>query len=287
MRAIIFLAFSSFGTIMAASAYGAEKEKFAVYYSNQAPIESFSSYQLLVFDRLHHPQLQPLHEQGKAILGYISVGEIESTSPYFSILKSKGLVLQENKNWKGSYYVDLRNPLWARIIIEEIIPKVLRDGFDGVFLDTLDNSIELERTNHVRNRGMSDAAVHIVEAVRMHYPSIQIMVNRAYPILPSIASNIDMVLGESVLGDYNFDKKTYGRVEPALYQQQVQWLQAAKQYNRKLKIYTLDYANTANASAVAEIYRIQRANGFIPYVASVGLDKVVEEPETERKGMFQ
>jgi polysaccharide biosynthesis protein PelA len=278
MRPILFLMFSSLGAVLATTSYGMQREKFAVYYSDQAPIEHFSNYQLLVLDRKYHPPLQPLAEKGKMLLGYVSLGEIETTSPYFEVLKRHGLVLEENKNWPGSHFADLRDPLWHKIVIENIIPAVLRDGFNGVFFDTLDSPLEMERRDPAKYGGMSEAAIRLIEAVRLHYPQAKIMVNRAYPILPRIAPKIDMVLGESMLSDYDFDKKTYVRVTDVLYQQQVPWLEEAKRHNPGLKIYTLDYADTKDQKAIADIYRQQRAKGFIPYVASIELDELVDEP---------
>jgi uncharacterized protein (TIGR01370 family) len=278
MRSMLFLMFSSLGTVLASTAYGANYEKFAVYYSDQAPVERFTPYQVLVLDSRHHPVLQPLTEKGKLLLGYISLGEAEKTSPYYTLLKKNGLLLNENKNWKGSFFVDLRQPLWQKMVLEDMIPLVLRDGFDGVFFDTLDSPIELERAHPQQYKGMKEAAVHLIEAVRTQYPQLKIMVNRAYPILPQVASDIDMALGESMLGEYDFDKKTYVKVQEPLYREQVQWLQEAQQKNNRLKIYTLDYADTKNSKAIKDIYRQQRTNGFIPYVASVGLDELVDEP---------
>lgn len=278
MRSLLFLMFSSLGTVLATTAYGADNERFAVYYSDQLPIERFSQYQLLVFDRQHHPLLQPLAEEGKVLLGYVSLGEIEESSPYYMMLKRNNLVLQENKNWKGSHFIDVRNPLWQKVVIEEIIPAVLRDGFDGVFFDTLDSPLELERKNPTRYAGIRDASVRLIKAVRMHYPSLKIMVNRAYPILPDIAPSIEMALGESMLGEYDFAKKAYIHNDEKLYTQQVQWLTQAREFNPNLKIYTLDYADTKNPQAIAEIYRRQREYGFIPYVASVELDDLVDAP---------
>jgi polysaccharide biosynthesis protein PelA len=176
--------------------------------------------------------------------------------------------------------VDLRNPLWAKRVIEEVIPSLLAQGFDGIFLDTLDSPIEAERAEPKRYAGMRAATVNAVKAIRANYPHITIMVNRAYPALGELSPYIDKVLGESVYRDYDFSKKTYGKVEEALYQQQVKWLQEAKAGNSAIRVYTLDYADKGDAKAIAEIYRVQRANGFIPYVATVELNEIVPEPKS-------
>lgn len=41
---------------------------------------------------------------------------------------------------------------------------------------------------------------------------------------------------------------------------------------------TLDYWNPADTAGLRRIYRAQRANGFLPYVATVELDRLVPEP---------
>jgi len=92
-------------------------------------------------------------------------------------------------------------------------------------------------------------------------------------------NSIDMELGESVYSDYNFDTKTYGKVDAPTYQEQVKLLKSAQRDNPKLKVYTLDYAKPSDTKSLVDIYRTERANNFIPYVATIGLDQLVEEPK--------
>jgi uncharacterized protein (TIGR01370 family) len=278
-RTIMILLISVLLLVAAARAYAAGEDKFAVYYSDAAPVESFGPYQLVVFDAKHHPQIQPLLEHDKTVLGYVSLGEVKDTDSYFGDLKQKGLVLTENPNWKGSYYIDLRNPYWTKLVVEEIIPSILHSGFSGVFFDTLDSPLYLETTSPQKYKGMEDSAVNLIKAVRMHYPAMPVMVNRAYTILLRIAPLIDMEMGESVYTDYIFDKKKCGKVDAETNSQQLKWLNEAKQKNPKLKIYTLDYADPADTDTIQDVYKTERGNGFIPYVATVGLDKLVEEPK--------
>jgi uncharacterized protein (TIGR01370 family) len=273
MRAI-FLLVLCFGAL---SAQAGERERFAVYYSDKIPANNFEDFQLLVLDSRYHPPLKPLSESGKTVLGYVSLGEVEQKTKYFPTLKNNGVLIKENENWKGSHGIDIRDPLWQKIVLEEIIPALLQQGFDGVFFDTLDSPIELERSNPKLYKGMNDAAIQIIQAVRRNYPSIKIMVNRAYTILPKISPYIDMELGESVYSGYDFSKKSYKKIEKELYLLQVKWLQDAKSRNPNLKVYTLDYADKHDRNKIADIYRVQTANGFIPYVTSIGLTEVFQE----------
>lgn len=256
----------------------AERTAWVVYYSDQAPPEAFSPYHLVVLESESYPPLRPLTDRGKTLLGYLSVGEVEDHRRYFSIVKAENILLQENKDWKGSYFVDLRDPRWTRRVIEQLIPQILRRGFDGLFLDTLDNAAHLERLNPSRYRGMTEAAARLVRTIRRHFPSIKLMINRAYEILPEVEGHVDMVLGESVFADYDFKTKSYRLVPQPLYQEQVKLLQAAKKRRPELGIFSLDYWDPADKAGIARIYREQRANGFEPYVATVELDRIIPEP---------
>jgi polysaccharide biosynthesis protein PelA len=280
MRRRILFAALALMVLPAMPAAAAGTERFAIYYSDSLSADHFKPYQLVVLDGTHHPSIPMLKEEDKTILGYVSLGEINQASPYFTELKAHNLVLQENPNWKGNYFIDVRDPAWAKLVLEEIVPSVLRQGFDGVFLDTLDDTAELERSNPGKYAGMTDAAVHLIEGIRLNYPSAKIMMNRTYALLPKVDRIIDMELGESVYTNYNFSKKTYGKVDAVAYRDQVTALQAAQHDNPDLKIFTLDYADPSDQSDIKDIYRIERTNGFIPYVATTGLDRLVDEPES-------
>ncbi|MCB1734597.1 MAG: endo alpha-1,4 polygalactosaminidase [Gammaproteobacteria bacterium] len=251
---------------------------WVVYYAAEVPVTVFDPYELVVFDSEAHPPLQGLKERGKTVLGYLSLGEVESHRDWFGEVREAGLLIQENPVWKGSWFVDVRDRRWTKRVIEDLIPRILHRGFDGVFLDTLDNPPHLERTDPKRYARMTEAAARLVRSIRRHYPDITIMQNRGYELLPDVGDSIDAVLGESVFADYDFDKKVYQRVPEDLYREQRAILREAQQQHPKLAIYTLDYWDPADTAGVAAIYAEQRANGFRPYVATIDLDKVVPEP---------
>ncbi|MFQ5849294.1 MAG: endo alpha-1,4 polygalactosaminidase [Candidatus Binatia bacterium] len=252
--------------------------RWLVYYTNKAPAEAFKGYSLLVFDSKFHPPLRPLSNRGKTLLGYLSLGEVEQYRDHFRDVKADGILLQENEHWKGSFYVDARDRRWTKRVIEQLIPDIIRKGFNGLFLDTLDNPAELEREQPKKYAGMTKAAARLVRTIRRHYPTIKIMMNRAYELLPLVEQHIDIVLGESVFSDYDFQKETYDLVPQKLYRRQVKLLQAARARQPKLQVLTLDYWDPADSKGITRIYREQRANGFVPYVATIELDRIIEEP---------
>jgi len=278
MRRVLFLA----GTIaMLASGVlpaMAAGDRWVVVYSEKPTIEEFRDYRLVVLDSIHHPPIRPLLEQKKTVIGYISLGEVESYRDYFKAVEKEGILYEKNPNWPDSRFVDVRDTRWTKRVLEELIPQLLHKGFQGIFIDTLDNPAELERRDPKKFKGMTEGAANLVKAIRRHYPRIYIMLNRAYEILPAVDGQIDAVLGESVFTEIDFEKKTYRLSDAKVYRQQVEWLHAAKGRQPRLKIYTLDYWAPTDTAGVARIYAEQRKNGFIPYVSVKDLDRVVKEP---------
>lgn len=251
---------------------------WTVYYGDGLESQSFAPFKVVVLDDTTTLPIKSLHSTGKIMLLYVNLGEAETHRDYFESLKSRNLTLGENPNWPGSYSIDLRSGDWAEHIIEEIIPVALHRGFQGVFLDTVDNAAELERVQPAANAGMKDAAIRVVRAIRENYPSLLIMQNRGYDVLPQTAPYIDMVLGESVYATYNFTTKQYERVANDLYKQQVEILKDAQRINPKLQVFTLDYAAPEDKDGIRSIYDTERKNGFNPYVSTITLDQIIPEP---------
>lgn len=264
---------------MSFCAESTEPKRWVVYYSDEAEIGEFAPYSLVVLDSDKHPFLLPFFERGKTVLGYLSLGEVERYRSYFQEVRKEGILLQENKDWKGSYFVDVRDKRWAKRVIEELIPNILHQKFDGLFLDTLDNPEYLENLDPEMYRGMEQAAIDLVKAIRIHYPNIKIMMNRGYGLLPELADTIDMELGESVYADYDFRDGTYKIVNRGDYLKQVVILKRARKTNPHLEVYTLDYWYPNDKEKIKEIYAKERHNGFIPYVATIKLDKIIAEPQ--------
>ncbi len=252
--------------------------RWTVYYSDQAQPEEFRGYGLVVFDADRHPPVPPVAAAGATVLGYLSLGEIERHRAFFAGVQQMGILIGENPNWPGSFYVDLRDPRWHRLVIDRLAPAILAQGFHGLFLDTLDDPVELERRDPEKLRGMAAAAIALVADLRRAFPSAILMMNRGYGLLPEAGGSIDIALGESVCGTYDFAGKVYRAVPDAEYREQVQRLQEARKAHPSLRIFSLDYWDPADREGIRRIYRLERANGFNPYVATVGLDQLMKEP---------
>ena len=124
------------------------------YFSDKAPVESFKIYQWIALDRFEHPPIRPLLNQGKILFGYVTLGEVDNFEPWFQEVVDEGITIHANPVWEESLMVDMRDPRWGKRVIEKVIPFVLHKGFNGLFLDTVDNAANLEEEDPEKYKGM-------------------------------------------------------------------------------------------------------------------------------------
>lgn len=274
LRLFVFLTF----LVMMSNVTAKETERWVVDYAQKLNHKEFKPYDVVVLDSNVDAEVKYLQEQDKLTIGYLSLGEISDHRDYFDLAKSKGLLLEENPNWPGSYTVDVRKKEWVKIVIEKLVPQLLFKRFNGVMIDTVDQIAALEQKDPKKYQGMKQAAAHLILAIRKHYPQMTIMMNRGFDIVPQVANSLNILLGESVYTKYNFETKTYEKVSPSDYEWQVNKLNEARKLNPLIQIFTLDYWNPDDKEFIKEIYRVERENGFVPYVSTVDLQQVIPEP---------
>lgn len=259
--------------------YGSEvKLPWLTYYANEAPIEQFAPYNPIVLDSENHPPLEPLLAQKKELLGYIDLGEAEEWRSWFSYAKSHGLLVKENKDWPGSWIIDLRNPAWKNLLLDEVLPAILAKGFTGLFFDELDVSIALEQEDPVKYKGMTQAAAELVLAIHKRFPDKQLMMNRAYQIIHLVGHAIDYELAEDLYTTYDFEKKTYSMLSQEDVDWQMKFLNEGRRQFPHLVLFNLDYWYPDDTETIKKLYERSRRQCFRPYVSTIGLDKIIPEP---------
>lgn len=254
-----------------------EPERWAVCYGDCPNPSDLAVHDLVVLDADRHPPLDDLHARRRTVLAYISLTELGKGRDVFPELQAAGVLLDEHPVWADAHYVDFRRPEWTRTVLDVLIPRALASGFDGLFLDTLDDAEFLEGKDPARFGGMRAAVVSLVHDIRRRYPDIVLMANRGYAVVPQIAEVIDVLLGESVVTTFDAKTHAYARMSASDVEWQTTALMNARALNPRLRLFTLDYWDPADAAGVRDIYREERARGFVPYVSTPMLDRVVLE----------
>ncbi len=253
-------------------------KRWVVYYGENLPQSHYEPYQVVVLEPDQHPEIMLLLEQGKTVLGYISLGEVSKDRSYFNEVKNQGLLFEKNNNWPDSYFIDLRRKEWTERVIQELIPNILFQRFSGIFIDTIDNAEAMEKNNPAKYGGMMKAAINLIKTIRLHFPQIKIMLNRGFALLPEFNDELDMVLAEEIFAEHNFTTGKNKVGNQAVYMELVEELKAAQKKNPKMEVYTLDYWDPKDPDGIKLIYKAQRKQGFIPYVATIKLNEIIPEP---------
>ncbi len=252
--------------------------RWGVDYGAATDPELARGFDLLVLEPHHARPIAPLRGQDSTLLGYVSLGEVEKGRPYVAALDRAGALRAPNPDWPDARHVDLRHPEWRRTLVDIAVPAILAKGYDGIFMDTLDNAEAMERQNPIENKGMVAAGAALVAALRARFPGIRLMLNRGYAALPDSAVHLDYLLGESMASRWSFAQKRYEMLSDSDWQWQAERLRAAKARNPRLTLTTLDYWDPADERTVASLYARERAAGFRPYVATLALDHLIAEP---------
>lgn len=273
------------GVSMLAAALGAGRAgadvrpwRWAVDYGAYSNPALARRYQLLVLEPDHDRPIAPLRGPDAVLLGYVSLGEVEKNRPYYAELLAAGALTEANPHWPDARMADLRHPAWGKVLLDRVIPGILALGYNGIFIDTTDNAEAMEQADPTGKAGMVDAAAALILAIRARFPDIAIMLNRGYAVLPRVAGAIDHVLGEAMASRWNFARKDYELLVQSDWDWQAGRLRAAQAINPALRVMTLDYWHSADTRQVAALYARERAAGFLPYVSTLSLDHLVDEP---------
>lgn len=276
--AVFFIAMALFGCPLQ---YGLAKKglsgthSWACFYSSVFPPNSKPLYDLYVFQPESHPDLNSLKERGAKVIGYVSIGELEKTSPAFLEFSSKNLIVDENENWPNSFRVDLRSPVWQDFVLKRLVPNILSQGFDGIFLDTVDVAYYLENEKGMKSTTKKTAL--LIKKIRDSYPDAIIIINNGLFLLEEVGDTIDAVSVEDTFTKYDFDKKKYLIADSAWTEER---LMPLKKFQNKFKkpVLSLDYVKSSNKQDIKRVFTKAAQEGFIPYIAEIGLDTIFFHP---------
>lgn len=246
---------------------------WVVYYGAQAKPEVLEAYRIVVLDRLYPHDISTLKSPERQVLGYVSMGEVTIHDPWYARAKEGGLLGVENQYWKGSFTVNIRDPLWQKILEEEILPPLFARGFDGVMLDTLDSPLLLEQLTPPEP-GMRDAAEHLVARIRELYPEAVIVQNRGYTALEQTAPYLNYVLAESTFtGLDSATGKHYLRNEKDQ-RYALDFIHKARLTSPGLQVLGLEYWEQDDTETIRQLKEKMIKNRMLPYISTLALDKV-------------
>jgi uncharacterized protein (TIGR01370 family) len=260
------------------AAFGDKKfDPFLVFYGTKFE-PSLDRYALLILEHSDAAKLLLARQPKSTFLCYLSLAEVHSGRPYYADLVQDGIIGKANPNWPDANFVDVRSPAWHRRVLDQLVPEIIETGYQGIFIDTLDSAEHQEVHDPLRCQGMIAAAAKLISSIRTRFPSLLIMINRGYGTIPRLVGQFDMLLGESVRTTFDSSRKAYRRVSAPDLQWQRGHMIEARRRNEKLQLFSLDYWDPSDIPGLSKIYAEERADGFIPYIATPDLTTIVPEP---------
>ncbi len=270
LSALLLLA----GLLHLSPAQAGPYQNWLCYYGTGFGPAEYGRFDLVVLDGLRHPPLERRAPGKPVLLGYVTVGESDPSSITWVLAQNQSFVAGKNENW-GSLIIDMRSAKWQAILLDIVIPKVLAQGFDGIFLDTIDSALALaEGKDAARYEGMRGSILDFLRKIRARFPDIHICMNRGLDLLPEAATLINSLLIEDLSFEYDFEKKEYRAVPPQVRQALVAAARKGLAANPALTVLSLDYATPDQKERIKEAISYSRSKGFVPYVSTLALDQV-------------
>ncbi|MBS0242111.1 MAG: endo alpha-1,4 polygalactosaminidase [Proteobacteria bacterium] len=191
-----------------------------------------------VFSKADVDRIRQRPNGGKRIvLAYLSIGEAETYRDYWRwwwgdkwytnwmrYVFGPSWLGPENASWGGNFAVRFWDPGWQRLILGPggYLERILAAGFDGVYLDKIDSSIEaIARNRPTAQDDMRAFVRKIAEAGRAGNPRFavvpqngeELLVDDAYVDLIDGLGKEDLLYGEYKEKEANPEKVVGRRIE--------------------------------------------------------------------------
>lgn len=222
---------------------------------------------------INEVQIRELQEAGVIVLGYIPTTSIDIAHPPFTGLEDNDYVwIHKHKviNYNDispDWIMDSSNPHYRQIVVNTIKETIYDRGFDGVFLDTLNQApeylscyVSLDPVSMDElTRLFLNGSMELCKEIRaLDKTKIVVQNNGWRELVNFTAPYIDGLMWENY--PYELGESDYW-----LNQKRKNLIALSNKYH--FKILTSSFINQDDYNKVKDFYSISRSYGFIPYAA--------------------
>lgn len=225
-----------------------------ILYASEAEESELEKYNPIFLDPENHPPLDPLKKKHAALYARVDLADL-----FLEIADLK----------KGDKTDSILN--WMDEIIQIQIPPLFIEGFNGLFIDGLE-----ELQSEYRDwAGLKQTLVQFILKLKIQYPSIPIVVKDAYSFLPEIGHTIKGYIATSVATTFDASEGEYRFVDAALHEKRMERLFEIQKHYPELEIFILDFWDPSDKKTIQDIYSIDGKKSFRVYVGNEALDEIV------------
>jgi polysaccharide biosynthesis protein PelA len=252
-----------FSTIFSMSLFSQNRQKVLVCYG-KFDVNIVKGYDLIILESAHFNiyEVKKLKQNNKKILAYISLGEVNEVDQNYQQLKN--YTLGKNNDW-NSHYLDLASTKTVEVLNRDI-QKILFMGYDGLFLDNIDNF-----NSFGPQFNQQKLLLEYIEKLKSTHPSIYIIQNAGIELIEKTRQYVDGMLIESVASNFTFEDKKYKLREQTDY---IKYINDIKEVSikNKISIILIEYADTKKlAKKLEERLKLTK---FPYYISDINLQKL-------------
>ena len=232
----------------AACVEAAAADTFSINYADKVTVPEGSEIIIL------SPYAEVQGDKSRAY-AYISLTELSRNSPLISQLP-KEIVVSENTAW-SSYLVHIDHQDWS-VIIEKELKWILEQGYQHVFIDTMDGVETLCQKKPDKCESYRDSARMLIQRIRTRI-SGNLIINRGFLIYPDVEKMVRGVLIESFF--YGKKKDRYERRPD----EEMEWLKTwvGRLKNDNKLVLAVDYAENLDAAEKTELQKKAHQMGIM------------------------
>jgi polysaccharide biosynthesis protein PelA len=250
------------------NSYVSANPSTAFFYDKPMPIELLSHFKQVVVEPDNIDDIEQLISKGVDVFAYLSVGEINTSRPWYAEIPETWLV-GKNTAW-GSHIVDLSQKAWQEYVIDKLMTPLWERGYRGFFLDTLDSYLLITKDTKYR-LVQQQALIDLIREMHRRFPDAKLILNRGFELLPNVAGDVIAVAAESLFQGWNASSNSYGEVKES----DRGWLlnklnQVHDQYG--LQIIVIDYISPKQRDLAREVADKISELGFTPWVSNPAMD---------------
>ncbi|MCB0331896.1 MAG: endo alpha-1,4 polygalactosaminidase [Bdellovibrionales bacterium] len=245
---------------------------FALGLNNEdvaSELEKLRAHDLIIVDgeEVSAENISLLKQNGSIVLGYVSVGTIETGRSWYHKVKKFRLDLWGD--W-GEWYARVSKKKFRRILIKQAVKPFLQKGFDGLFLDNVDMVAEYPK----QTKGMRKLVKRIAKLV--HDENKYVGAQNGDDVIGPFVPYLDHWNREDVVSTYNFDTEVYEQVSERDTQSALETVSHLLETG--LFVTTTDYVADVGGEIAQSAVSTACGAGAVPYVGDIELTEITESP---------
>ncbi|WP_157950848.1 putative glycoside hydrolase [Peribacillus acanthi] len=154
-------------------------KNYTIYYGkvNEEILNKLSKMDMVIIEphEFTKEQIQILREKGTIVLGYISLMELEKWNTDFvqKVIEEDYYYRNNEKiyieKW-DTYIMDISNPHYQQLLIDEIQVEIVDKGLDGVFFDTIGDIDDYFSKEPAAQKKLRDSYLQLLKSIKQTNP---------------------------------------------------------------------------------------------------------------------